>query len=261
LIFVYPITIISNLNNKWKGDDLKLTSIGADVSNNDVSCSTSMIKNIETDIPKLLDIGAHKAALTNITGDDVVISAYVPDNKLEIINKAIVNILRDNAEDIGDIAGISETPEGAGEGISYAEAKINQDRYPDAVILAFDTYGGEPFVKKVVKSSIDAATGMDNVTDIGGGVSGTVKIPGVGYVSDETDDPVVAVTIEDIESVGVVAGAMVGAALGNKNVYLVKRGTPSHVIPGSVILSVSAYMNGNVMDLAIPLSERMRILG
>ena len=102
---------------------------------------------------------------------------------------------------------------------------------------------------------------MDNVTDIGGGIDGIVKIPGVGYVSDETDDPVVAATIEDIESVGVVAGAMVGAALGNKNVYLVKRGTPSYVIPGSVILSVSAYMNGNVMDLAVPLAERMRILG
>jgi Uncharacterized protein conserved in archaea len=244
-----------------KGDLLKLTSIGADVSNNDVSCSQNMIKNIENDIHKLLDIGAHKAALTNITGDDIVISAFVPDDKLETINHAIVEILTENAEDLGDIGGISKTPEGAGEGISYAEAKINQDRYPDAVILAFDTYGGEPFVNTVVKSSIDAATGMDNVTDIGGGNFGIVKIPGVGYVSDETDDPVIAATIEDIESVGIVAGAMVGAALGNKNVYLVRRGTPSYVIPGSVILSVSAYMNGNVMDLAVPLAQRMKILG
>ena len=240
---------------------LKLTSIGADVSGNDVSCSQNMIQNIEKDIHKLLDVGAHKAALTNITGDDIVISAFVPDDKLETINHAIVEILTENAEDLGDISGISKTPEGAGEGISYAEAKINQDRYPDAVILAFDTYGGESFVKTVVKSSIDAATGMDNVTDIGGGNFGIVKIPGVGYVSEETDDPVIAATIEDIESIGVVAGAMVGAALGNKNVYLVRRGTPSDVIPGSVILSVSAYMNGNVMDLAVPLAQRMKILG
>jgi hypothetical protein len=240
---------------------LKLTSIGADVSGNDVSCSQKMIQNIENNIHKLLDVGAHKAALTNITGDDIVISAFVPDDKLETINHAIVEILTENAEDLGDIGGISKTPEGAGEGISYAEAKIKQDRYPDAVILAFDTYGGEPFVKTVVKSSIDAATGMDNVTDIGGGNFGVVKIPGVGYVSEETDDPVIAATIEDIESVGVVAGAMVGAALGNKNVYLVRRGTPSYVIPGSVILSVSAYMNGNVMDLAVPLAQRMKILG
>jgi len=240
---------------------LKLTSIGADVSNNDVSCSENMTRKIEKDVPKLINAGAHKAALTNITGDDVVISAFVPDDKLEVVNRAIVEILSNNAEDIGDLAGISDTPECAGEGISYAEAKIKQDRYPDAVILAFDTYGGEPFVKNVVKSSIDAAKGMENVTDIGGGNHGTINIPGVGYVSDETDDPVVVATIEDIESVGIVAGAMVGAALGNKNVYLVKRGTPSHVIPGSVILSVSAYMNGNVMDLSVPLAQRMRILG
>lgn len=250
-----------HLKKNTKGDSLKITSIGADVSNNDVSCSENMIRNIEKDLSNLVDVGAYKAALTNVTGDDVVISAFVPDDKLEVVNKSIVEILSNNAENIGDLAGISDNPEDAGEGISYAEAKIRQDRYPDAVILAFDTYGGEPFVKNVVKSSIDAAKGMENVTDIGGGNHGTVKIPGVGYVSDETDDPVVVATIENIESVGIVAGAMVGAALGNKNVYLVKRGTPSYVIPGSVIISVSAYMNGNVMDLSVPLSQRMRILG
>lgn len=240
---------------------MKLTSIGADVSCNDVSCSKNMITNIERDIHEIVDAGAFKAALTNVTGDDVVISAFVDDNMLETVNKAIVDVLSKNAEDIGDLAGISDTPQGAGEGISYAEAKIRQDRYPDGVILAFDTYGGEPFVKNVVKSSMDAARSMDHVTDIGGGNQGTIEIPGVGFVSDETDDPVVVATIEDIEAVGVVAGAMVGAALGNKNVYLVKRGTPSYVIPGSVIVSVSAFMNGNVMDLSVPLAQRMRILG
>ncbi len=240
---------------------MKLTSIGADVSCNDVSCSKNMITNIERDIHEIVDAGAFKAALTNVTGDDVVISAFVDDNMLETVNKAIVDVLSKNAEDIGDLAGISDTPQGAGEGISYAEANIRQDRYPDGVILAFDTYGGEPFVKNVVKSSMDAARSMDHVTDIGGGNQGTIEIPGVGFVSDETDDPVVVATIEDIEAVGVVAGAMVGAALGNKNVYLVKRGTPSYVIPGSVIVSVSAFMNGNVMDLSVPLAQRMRILG
>jgi hypothetical protein len=241
---------------------LKLTSIGADISGNDVSCSKRLINGIEKDIPSLIDMGAEKAALTNITGDDVVISAFVEDENLQSVNAGIVDILRRNAESLGDVDGISETPEGAGEGISYAEAKIRQDRYPDGIILAFDTYGGEPFVKKVAKSAMDAAKGMENVTDVGGGgMDGIRKIPGVGYVSDETDDPVVVATIEDIESVGIVAGAMVGAALGNKNVYMVKRGTPSYVIPGSVIVSVSAYMNGNVMDLAVPLSSRMRILG
>jgi hypothetical protein len=240
---------------------LKLTCIGADISKNDVSCSSSLIRNIESDIHQLMDVGAYSAALTNITGDDLVISAFVPDEELKEVNKAIVDILEKNAEDIGDVAGISTTPDGAGEGISYAEADIRQDRYPDAIIVAFDTYGGESFVAKVANSVIQAAQGMDCVTDTGGGITdGTLKIPGVGYVSDKTDDPVVAATVEDIESIGVIAGAMMGAALGNKNVYLVKRGTPSYVIPGSVILSISAYMNGNVMDLAVPLSQRMQIL-
>ena len=241
---------------------MKLTAIGADISINDVSCSCSLVQNIENDISQLLDVGAYKAALTNITGDDVVISAFVEDDKLESVNSKIIDILRKNAESLGDIRGISETPEGAGEGISYAEAKIREDRYPDAVIVAFDTYGGEEIVGKVADSVIKAARGMDDVTDIGGGgVTGTLKIPGVGYTSDQTDDPVVVATIENIESVGTVAGAMVGAAVGNQHVNLVRRGTPSYVIPRGVIMSVTAFMNGNVMDLAVPLFERMRISG
>jgi hypothetical protein len=240
---------------------LKITAIGADISSNDVSCSRNLIKHIENDISGLLNLGAYKAALTNITGDDVVISAFVEDDKLEAVNRGIVDLLRRNAEDLGDINGISVTPEGAGEGVSYAEANIRQDRYPDAIIMAFDTYGGESFVHKVADSVIKAAKGMDQVTDVGASsLNHHKEIPGVGYVSDETDDPVVVTTVEDIESMAVIAGAMMGAALGNKNVYLVKRGSPSYVIPGSVIISITAYMNGNVMDLAVPLSDKMKIL-
>lgn len=243
------------------GDNLKLTSIGADISRNDVHCSLELVEKIERDIPQLILAGAQKAALTNVTGDDLVISAFLEDENLEKVNQAIVEILKKNAEDWGDIHGISPTPEGAGEGISYAEAMVRDGRFPDAVILSFDTYGGESFVHHVAESAMNAAAGMEGVTDIGGSsADGVRNIPGVGYVSDMTDDPVVAVTVEDLESIGVIAGAMVGAALGNKNVYMVKRGSPSYVIPGSVILSVSAYMNGNVMDLAGPLSQRMRIL-
>ncbi|MDI6644527.1 MAG: hypothetical protein QME14_05650 [Methanobacteriaceae archaeon] len=240
---------------------MKITAIGADISRNDVSCSYELIRNLEVDIPQLIEHGAYSAALTNVTGDDVVISAFVPDDNLEIINKEIINILKNNAEDLGDINGISEVPENAGEGISYVEAKIKENFYPDAVILAFDTYGGESFVNDVAGSAVKAAQSMDNVTDVQGSVvTGLKKIPGVGYVSDMTDDPVVVATIENIESVGIVAGAMLGAALGNKNVYMVKRGSPSNIIPGSVIVSVTAYMNGNVLDLAVPIEQRTRIL-
>jgi hypothetical protein len=240
---------------------LKVTSIGADISDNDTSCSRELIASLEASIPGLLDAGAESAALTNITGDDVVISAFVEDDMLETVNRAIVEILRDSSESLGDLEGISDEPDGAGEGISYAEAAVRQDRYPDAVILAFDTYGGEDFVADVANSAIAAARGMDGVTDVSQEVMpGVREIPGVGFVSDKTDDPVVAATIEDIESVGVAAGAMLGAALGHKNVYLVRRGSPSHVIPGSVIVSATAFLNGNLIDLAVPFEERTRIL-
>lgn len=76
---------------------------------------------------------------------------------------------------------------------------------------------------------------MSGLTDICDKVGGQKKIPGVGYVSSETDDPIVVASVEDIESVGVIAGAMIGAACGNKNTYLVERGTPCNIIPGSVI--------------------------
>ncbi len=240
---------------------MKITSIGADISKNDVSCSNSLVKNIEADLYKLNLLGAVDAGLTNITGDDVVISAFVEDDLLETINAGIVNILKDNAENLGDLNGISKDPQKSGEGISYAEAKIRQDRFPDAIVLGFDTYGGESFVGDVANSSIKAAKGMDNVTDVSDLIVEKPKeIPGVGYVSPETDDPVVVATIENLESVGIVAGAMIGAALGNKNTYLVERGSPCNVLPGSVIFSATAYMNGNIIDLSIPFQNKTRIL-
>lgn len=240
---------------------MKITSIGADISKNDVYCSNSLVKNIEADLYKLSSSGAISAGLTNVTGDDVVVSAFVEDNQLENVNACIVNILKDNAENLGDLKGISQDPQEAGEGISYAEAKIRQDRFPDAIILGFDTYGGESFVGDAANSAIKAANGMDNVTDVSELiVNESRKIPGVGYVSPETDDPVVVATIEDIESVGVVAGAMIGAVLGNKNTYLVNRGAPCNVLPGSVIFSATAFMNGNIIDLSIPFQNKTRIL-
>ena len=240
---------------------MKITAIGADISKNDVSCSSKLVETIESNLHTLKELGARDAALTNVTGDDVVISAFVEDNLLEPVNEGIVDILKMSAENLGDLSGISQSPDEAGEGISYAEASIRPDRYPDAIVLGFDTYGGEPFVADVANSAIDAAKGMKNLTDVSDHIEAkTRKIPGVGYVSPETDDPVVVATIEDIESVGVIASAMIGAALGNKNVYLVKRGTTCNVLPGSVIFSATAFMNGNVIDLAVPFENKTRIL-
>jgi hypothetical protein len=240
---------------------LKITAIGADISKNDVSCSSKLVETIEKNLQSVKDLGARDVALTNVTGDDVVISAYVEDDLLETVNEALVDVLKKSAENFGDLSGISDSPDDAGEGISYAEASIREGFYPDAIILGFDTYGGEPFVADVANSAIEAARGMKNCTDVSDYIEPkTRKIPGVGYVSPETDDPVVVATVENIESVGVIAGAMIGAALGNKNVYLVKRGTTCNVLPGSVIFSATAFMNGNVIDLAVPFENKTRIL-
>ena len=240
---------------------MKITAIGADISKNDVSCSSKLVETIEKNLQSVLDLGARNVALTNITGDDVVISAFVEDDLLEQVNEGIVNVLKMSAENLGDVSGIADNPEDAGEGVSYAEASIRKDFFPDAIVLGFDTYGGEGFVADVANSAIEAAKGMKNCTDVSDYIEAkTRKIPGVGYVSDETDDPVVVATVENIESIGVIAGAMIGAALGNKNVYLVKRGTTCNVLPGSVIFSATAFMNGNVIDLAVPFENKTRIL-
>ena len=240
---------------------MKITAIGADISKNDVSCSNTLVENIEKNLYKLKELGASEAALTNVTGDDVVVSAFVEDELLETINEGIVNILKECAENLGDLSGISSNESEAGEGISYAEAKFRSGYYPDAIVLGFDTYGGEPFVANVANSAIKAAKGMDNLTDVSDLIEAkTRKIPGVGYVSSETDDPVVVATVENIESIGVIASAMIGAALGNKNTYLVERGTTCNVLPGSVIFSATAYMNGNLIDLAVPFQNKTRIL-
>ena len=226
-----------------------------------MSCSSKLVETIEKNLQSVLDLGARNVALTNITGDDVVISAFVEDDLLEQVNEGIVNVLKMSAENLGDVSGIADNPEDAGEGVSYAEASIRKDFFPDAIVLGFDTYGGEEFVGDVANSAIEAAKGMKNCTDVSDYIEAkTRKIPGVGYVSDETDDPVVVATVENIESIGVIAGAMIGAALGNKNVYLVKRGTTCNVLPGSVIFSATAFMNGNVIDLAVPFENKTRIL-
>ena len=79
---------------------MKITAIGADISRNDVSCSNTLVENIESDLYKLKALGARDAALTNVTGDDVVVSAFVEDDLLESVNEGIVNILKDNDENI-----------------------------------------------------------------------------------------------------------------------------------------------------------------
>ena len=80
-----------------KGVNLKITAIGADISKNDVSCSTKLVETIENNLYRVKELGARDIALTNVTGDDVVISAFVEDDLLEPINEGIVDILKMSA--------------------------------------------------------------------------------------------------------------------------------------------------------------------
>lgn len=240
---------------------MKMVCFGIDISDNDISCSDELISDVESSLHEIEDAGAKFARLSNITGDDIVITAVLEDEYLTSVNKSIFNVLKENARGFDDLNGVGKTPEEAGEGISYACVDMNKKYYPDAVIIGFDTYCGETFVDKVARSAYNAACEMESVGDICcSSVSNTLEIPGVGYVSSQTDDPVIVASVENVEQIGVVAGCMIGAILGNKNTYLVKRHTPANVIPGSVICSVTAIMNSNVMDLAQPLAYRMRIL-
>ncbi len=241
---------------------MKMLCHGIDISDNDVSCSESLIDNVESSLYKIKEAGASHALLSNITGDDIVISAVVEDDLLvESVNQAIFSVLKENALGFDDLNGVGLKREDAGEGISYVELDLNEDFYPDAVIVAFDTYCGEYFVDDVALSAVEAARGMKDVYNVSSSVSNSiVHIPGVGYVSNQTDDPVIVANVTNVEQVGVVAGAMIGAVLGNKNTYLVKRHTPINVVPGSVIFSVTAIMNGNPIDLAEAFSYRSRVM-
>lgn len=241
---------------------MKMLCHGIDISDNDVSCSDSLIKNIEDNLYKVRNSGASFALLSNITGDDIVVTAVVEDDSLvEIVNKNIFDLFKENALGFDDLNGVGLRKEDAGEGISYVELDLDSNFYPDAVVISFDTYCGEYFVSDVAKSAVEAADNMKNVHSVKSSVVNSIThIPGVGYVSNQTDDPVVVANITNVEDVGVVAGAMIGAILGHKNTYLVKRHTPINVIPGSVIFSVTAIMNGNIIDLAESFSFRSRIM-
>lgn len=242
---------------------MKVVCHGIDISDNDVSCSSKLVSSVEDSLDSIRKAGAGHVLLSNVTGDDIVITATVDDDSLvDNVNSAIFECFKKNALGFDDLNGVGRKREDAGEGISYVEMDLNPSFYPDVIVISFDTYCGEHFVGDVARSAVEAASGMKSVYDVKSSVvNGVSHIPGVGYVSSLTDDPVVVASVNNVEDVGIVAGAMIGAVLGNKNTYLVKRGTPINVIPGSVIFSVTAVMNGNPIDLAESFSFRSRIIG
>ncbi len=239
-----------------------MVSFGIDISDNDVSCSDTLISNVKKDLKKVDEAGATFTRLSNITGDDIVITAFIKEDKyLKSVNYAIYTILKDNAEGFDDLNGVSENPELASEGISYAETDLEDEFFPDAIIVAFDTYCGEDFVDELVELVLTVVDGMEDVGKYASSlVEDTKLIPGVGYVSDLTDDPVIIIPVYDVEKVGLIAGAITGLLVAHSNTYLVEHHTPANVLPHSVIFTITALMNGNIIDLSKPLAHKMKIL-
>lgn len=236
--------------------------MGLDISDNDISCSEDIVYNVDESLSEIIDDNVIFSRISNITGDDITVTTIIrDDSSTDAVNRRIYDILYDNALGFDDLNGVNNSRDEAGEGISYAEIELNEKFYPDAVVIAFDTYCGEAFVSDVALKATKAIEGMDNVGSVSCSVVDDVKmIPGVGYVSENTDDPVIVASVENTGDVGVVAGAAIGAVLGYQNTYLVRRNTACNVIPGSVIFSVSAIMNCNIIDLSNAFIHRCRLL-
>ena len=241
---------------------MKMICMGLDISDNDISCSKDIVNNVDESLSEIVDDNVIFSKITNVTGDDITVTTIInDDSSRDATNKRVYDILHENALGFDDLDGVAKSRADAGEGISYAEIELNRDFYPDAVVVAFDTYCGESFVSDVALKATKAIEGMDNVGSVSCSVVDDVKkIPGVGYVSKDTDDPVIVASVENTGDVGVVAGAAIGAILGYQNTYLVRRNTPCNVIPGSAIFSVSAIMNCNIIDLSHAFIHRCRLL-
>ena len=234
-----------------------ITSISIDISSNDVETNPIVNEKISRELPLITPPGV-KSALSNITGDDIVITSFVPENLIEETNKSIMDLLRKHAEGFEDLNGISEYPEDAGEGVSYAVAKAGS-KYGDALIVSFDTYGGENIVNEMALfvEDIGKKYGFDASSSIS---SKPKKIHGIGYSGVATDDPVVIITFEELKELSKLAGMIFGGLLGFDNLYFVRRGAPTNILPPGVIYTMSAFLNGNVIDLYDGIKRRYNLL-
>ncbi|HIP16456.1 MAG TPA: hypothetical protein EYG77_04560 [Methanothermococcus okinawensis] len=232
-----------------------IVSIGVDISSTDVDVDVTITEKISRELPLILPKGV-KSAISNITGDDIVITSFTPEELIEGVNRSVVNLLRKHAKGFKDLNGISDNPEGAKEGISYAVAKAGSP-YGDSIVVSFDTYGGENIVNEMALFVEDI--GIKYGYDVGISVSeNPKKIPGVGYTGKETDDPVVVITFEDLQDLPKLAGLIFGGLLSFENLYLVRSGSPVEILPPGVICTMSAFLNGNVIDLYPGIVKRVK---
>ncbi|NPA63318.1 MAG: hypothetical protein GXN95_07220 [Methanococci archaeon] len=233
-----------------------IISLGVDISNNDVRTNPKINRIVDSEVKRRLSKLGIKSCISNITGDDIVITSLVPENLIEENNRIVFEILKEYAEGFSDLNGISDTAEGAGEGISYAIAEAISE-YGDALIVAFDTYGGESFVDEI--ALFVKEIGEKFGYDVGCSVSNTArKIPGVGYTGAESDDPVVIITTKNLEDISKIACLIYGGLLNYDRLYFVKRGEGADILPPGVVYTISAFLNGNVIDLYEGIKKRVK---
>ncbi|WP_292460671.1 hypothetical protein [Methanothermococcus sp.] len=234
-----------------------ITSIGVDISSNDVKTNPVVNEKINRELPLVIPPNV-KSSLSNVTGDDIVITSFVPENLIEETNQSIIKLLRKHAEGFEDLDGVSKNSNDAGEGISYAVAKAGSN-YGDALIISFDTYGGEDIVNEMALFVEDI--GRKYGFDVDSSVSDKPKkIHGVGYSGVATDDPVVIITFKELKELSKLAGLIFGGLLSFDNLYFVKKGTATNILPPGVIYTMSAFLNGNVIDLYDGIKRRYNML-
>lgn len=86
--------------------------------------------------------------------------------------------------------------------------------------------------------------------DVGCSVSNEpIEIPGIGYTGAESDDPVVVITVEELDDIPKLAGLIYGGLLSFDKLYFVKNGDEVNILPPGVIYTMTAFLNGNVIDL------------
>ncbi|UXM84142.1 hypothetical protein [Methanococcus aeolicus] len=236
-----------------------ITSISIDISYDDVKTNPIVNSKIERELQNINNKNKGvKSTISNITGDDIVITSLVPENLINETNKNILKILKKYAEGFDDLNGLSDNPDDAGESISYATAKVASD-YGDALIISFDTYGGEDMVNEMALFVKDI--GEKYGFDVGCSIYDKPKnIEGIGYTGVSTDDPVIIITFKTLEELPKLAGIIFGGLLSFDNLYFVKKGTGTNILPPGVIYTMSAFLNGNVIDLYEGIKRRYNLL-
>ncbi|NPB02180.1 MAG: hypothetical protein GXO28_04640 [Methanopyri archaeon] len=223
---------------------LRAVSFSADISDSDVRVPRPLLKRVARDLKRVENEfeGVLYARLGPVCGDDLSAVYVVEEDHLEDVNRAVFEIFRKyGGEDVG---GVSEDPEEAGEGPSYAEAGCPDSEYQDLVVALFDTYAGENRVQEIAELCDAALDPLCYDHDVSGPGR---RIPGVGYVGEGTDDPTLIATTSSLDQVGPCVGCLVGVGRG-AGALPVERCERADVLPGTVMLSVVAVLNGNVVD-------------